>query len=373
MNAGAEYVLYRIWAALQDQKGIHAESLLTCVGALAGYSCQHCVRRTAALPGADAKQFELAKRAADDGTTYVEGEALNAPLADSPLSIKSFICRTVRKLGEAPPNLDDIVRHVTQTMGTSEFGVPRAPDGHRPRHLPMFYLKELWPHILPVAQRYCRKPAQLPMLFGIAIQRALEETQDKLHPTLGANLALESAVAMSRVALPDLAENMVDTAASTAIPAMSAAPVVAFPSMPATPPNKRKRAAATEPSRSRAASIMATVPPRYRIAAVALIAFTGVAGAMWKVDRNEAPHLATEVRTLQTQPVDDEGSNEPEPPSEDAATTPAEPPAEETQVAAVTAPPPAPEGSSSETWLNDDTQLQADSGSDGGAEMIPAN
>ena len=29
MNAGAEYVFYRIWAALQDQKGIHAESPFT--------------------------------------------------------------------------------------------------------------------------------------------------------------------------------------------------------------------------------------------------------------------------------------------------------------------------------------------------------
>jgi hypothetical protein len=35
MNAWAEYVLYRIWAALQDQKGIHAESLFTCLGAVA--------------------------------------------------------------------------------------------------------------------------------------------------------------------------------------------------------------------------------------------------------------------------------------------------------------------------------------------------
>ena len=86
MNAGAEYVLCRIWAALQDQKGLHAESLLTCLGALAGYACQVCVRQTAALPGADRKKYALVPVESADGMTYLHGEALNGPLTDSPLS-----------------------------------------------------------------------------------------------------------------------------------------------------------------------------------------------------------------------------------------------------------------------------------------------
>ena len=170
MNAGAEYVLYRIWAALQDRNGIHAESLLTCVGALAGYACQVYVRQSAALPGADPGAYALRAVEATDGATYLYGDALNVPLAEGPLSIWALVGRTVQKLGEPLPDIEDIFRHVTQTVGTSTFGVPRVPAGPRPRHAAIVYLKQVWPQILPIAQRFCNKPMQMPVLFGIAIR-----------------------------------------------------------------------------------------------------------------------------------------------------------------------------------------------------------
>ena len=52
--------------------------------------------------------------------------------------------------------------------------------------------------VLPIAQRFCRRPAQLPVLFGIALQRAIEHTADQLNPTLGATIAMESALAWCR-------------------------------------------------------------------------------------------------------------------------------------------------------------------------------
>ena len=85
MNAGAEYVLYRIWATIQDREGIHAASLLTCVGALAGYACQSYVRQAGARAGADSRKFALTSVMANDGSLYFDGDALNLPLAASPL------------------------------------------------------------------------------------------------------------------------------------------------------------------------------------------------------------------------------------------------------------------------------------------------
>src|SRR5262249_14550022 len=131
MNAGAEYVVYRIWATLQDRKGIHAESLLTCLGALAGYACQACARETAALAGADPKKLALIALDTSDGTTYLDGDAVNVLLIDSPLSVWALVGRAVQKLGHPLPDIQGIRRHVTETLGTSAFGVPRMPRGHR--------------------------------------------------------------------------------------------------------------------------------------------------------------------------------------------------------------------------------------------------
>jgi hypothetical protein len=201
MNAGAEYVLYRIWAALRDENGIHAESLFACVGALAGYACQVAVRQAGALPGADAAKFTLTSVEASDGETYFEGDALDKALRDSPLSVWSFVGRAVQKLDEPLPDVEDIVRYVSKTVGTSVFGVPRVRREHRPRLPAIVYLRQVWPQVLPIAERFCRKPGQLPVLFGIALQRAIEHTESKLGPTLGASIAMECAVAMSKVTL----------------------------------------------------------------------------------------------------------------------------------------------------------------------------
>ncbi len=57
---------------------------------------------------------------------------------------------------------------------------------------------------MPIVQRFCRRPLQMPVLFGIALQRAIEHTKDLLSPTLAASIAMECAVAMARVELPAL-------------------------------------------------------------------------------------------------------------------------------------------------------------------------
>jgi hypothetical protein len=324
MNAGAEYVLYRIWATLQDQNGIHAESLLTCVGALAGYSCQMYVRQTAALPGADPRKHALLTVDASDGSKYLSGDALMMPLVESSLSVWALVGRAVQKLGKPLPDIQDIVRHVTQTAGTSAFGVPRAPEGHRPRHPAAVYLK-LWPQILPIAQRFCRRPMQVPVLFGIALQRAIEHTKDMLSPTLGASIAMECAVAMARVALPEANTDPVvnrPTAVATetdAVPGSTASPALGnvFAPLrgnasatargktsepaPARPTRSRKRRLAAEVAEAGApviGALVARVPPAARIVAIASVAFVAVAGAMYQGNPEEAREIAGEPRVL---------------------------------------------------------------------------
>jgi hypothetical protein len=259
MNAGAEYVVYRIWATLLDEHGIHPESLLTCLGALAGYACQVSVRHAGPIPSL---------------------ESAKTPLLDSPLSVWALCCRTVQKFGEPLPDLEDILTYVNETAGATAFRVPRAPAGHHPRHSAHFYLEQIWPQILPIAQRFCRKPAQLPILFGIALQRAIEQTQATLHPTVGASIAMECAVAASRVSLALPGTAMSDPLSDTAthLPV-----IVPPPPLSGKPQATAKRGARRIPASARkVGALIGRIPPTAQAITIVALAFVAVAGTMWK-------------------------------------------------------------------------------------------
>ena len=370
MNAGAEYVLYRIWATLQDQKGIHAESLLACLGALAGYACQVYVRQAAVRAGADARKYALTTITTSDGTTYLQGDALNMPLADSPLSVRALVGRTVQKLGKQPPDIDGIFRHVTQTLGTSAFGVLRVSDGHRPRHPAIVYLKQIWPQILPIAQRFCRKPAQLPVLFGIALQRALEHTKDLLSPTLGASIAMECAVAMSKVALPGAA----------AVPVMDLWPTPMASSQPgtragSTPVRTTRTAKRKSTGRADAGAldvgVLAMRLPSAKIAVtIVSLAIILITGAMWRDDRRDTPEAARVERKLQS-PVFQDSMREPERPIQETQVHEETQASEQAQQISAQAdvPSPTPEQPANEGIIVEDDQGPLESSSDGGSEI----
>jgi len=383
MNAGAEYALYRIWAALQDENGIHAESLLTCLGALAGYACQACVRQNAALAGADPGKYALTVITTSDGTKYLHGDALNMSLVGSPRSIWALVGRAVQKLGEPLPDIDGILRHVTQTLGTSAFGVVRAPDEHRPRHPPIVYLEQIWPQILPIAQRFCRKPAQLPVLFGIALQRAIEQTQDKLSPTLGASIAMECAVAMSRVALPEASADHAVAPPTLTVPELASMPKPMAPRQPAiragstriraTSAAKRKSAVGADASAANVGALIARLPPAKSIVTIMSVAIIAIAGALWRADQGEAPETAREERKLQSPEFRDDMPM-PEQPIREALASQEEPLPEEVEAevdVTVEVPNPTPDVPSNEGIIVEDAQSQLASSSGGSGGMLP--
>lgn len=266
MNAGAEYVLYRIWATLQSREGLHAESLLTCLGALAGYACQAYVRRA--------------------------GTRAELPLTASPLSVWALVRRSVQKLNKPLPDIDEISAHVTRTLGTNEFGVPRVADEHRPNKLPIVYLMQLWPQILPIAQRFCRRPAQLPVLFGIALQRAIEHTTDRVNPTLAASIAMESAVAMSKATLPSALSDLFAPPAAPDITLTSKHAAIAAP-LPEVRATRKRRRPGIDPKTLEPGFFSTRVRSAKVIATVMSLAIIAVTSAAWKNERRaEAPAIA---------------------------------------------------------------------------------
>ena len=77
--AGRE-MLNQLLHALKDERGVHMETALCALGALAGYSCQASIRAIAKIDG---RKNALIEMQCKDGRKYFFGDDLNKPLAES--------------------------------------------------------------------------------------------------------------------------------------------------------------------------------------------------------------------------------------------------------------------------------------------------
>lgn len=198
---GGKEVFQQLLSGLKNERGVHVESLLCALGALAGYACQAKLRAQASAKGLDESAALLAV-SSPDGKTYYFGDLLNQDLAESKYSIWSLAAGAAQHHGcKVLPDLNGIFAHVSKTIGTDAFGVPRLPDGHNTGDLPINYLKALWPVFFPLAKRYCKDPIEWPLLFGAAIQEALAAAKQAISQELALQIIMESAVPMSKVDL----------------------------------------------------------------------------------------------------------------------------------------------------------------------------
>ena len=201
VKIGGNEIFQRLVGGLKDERGVHIESLLAILGALAGYACQFSVRERNLKYGAKSPVRGLTIAAGADGRQYYFGDALNLPLAEDRYSVWSLTAGTVKQLGKPLPDLTDIFKHAAATVGGAQFGIPRLPKGHGAGDLPINFLKIFWPKLLPIAQRFCDGPAELPIVFGLAIQHAILMGKDVIDPTLAGTIVMECAVPMSKVDL----------------------------------------------------------------------------------------------------------------------------------------------------------------------------
>lgn len=92
-------------------------------------------------------------------------------------------------------------KHTAGAVGTDQFGIPRVPQQHAPGDTPIHFLKVLWPALLPLVKRWCTDPAHWPVLYGLAIQEAIDAGKGVIEPGLAARVVMESAIPMSKVDL----------------------------------------------------------------------------------------------------------------------------------------------------------------------------
>ena len=193
----------RMLDAVKVDRGVHVESLMCAAGALAGYSCQAAVRAKNKAQGID-ELAGLSVATTQDGAEYLFGDPLNKYLAESEMSVWSIAAGGAQACGcESILDLDDVFAHVANTVGSSEYGVPRLPAGHPVHEPPQAYLARLWPKLFPMVERFCPEPDHWPIAFALGIQELLSQTRSALEPCIALQVVMESAIPMSKVKLSE--------------------------------------------------------------------------------------------------------------------------------------------------------------------------
>ena len=186
---------------LKDQRGIHCETLLTVVGALAGYSAQQALWEGMVKPGKLAIKEAFQVVETPTGATYFFGEAIDTLVTSQEpkhLSIWKIITNGVLSAGgDHLPDIGNLLRHCAATAGTSAFGLPRLPDDHLPSIMPRAALERFWPGarlLLTLAE-----PLTWPLHMANAAQKLMHAMQASIAPDLAVRIVMEAAVPMSRV------------------------------------------------------------------------------------------------------------------------------------------------------------------------------
>jgi hypothetical protein len=204
--------------SLKTARGIHSETLLTVIGALAGFAAQNAALNVITSGTASAaKPRSLAVVSAKSGEIFLFGDAINGflfPEEGSVLPLAALIAGAAVKAGVAEvdlPNLGEIAAHVASVVGSAaEFGKLRLRPGVEPHLQPLAALNKFWPNardILarpPVKRLFGRQERSLqeihwPIVLGLVASQYIAMIKQTLNPSVGAAIVMESAVITSKI------------------------------------------------------------------------------------------------------------------------------------------------------------------------------
>jgi hypothetical protein len=183
---------------------IHVETVLTEIGALAGFAAQMSIRKSIIEPQQLDPNEILAEVATRNGEKYYFSDSLNwilfENLAQPPYSIWAYVRDVVPQASQGLlPDIADIVSHAARSIGTARFGVPRLASEHMPHKIPRVAIAEHWPLVQQELAATGRAPADWPYDLAAAAQWQMPTSRDRLALPLSAKIIMEAAIPMSKV------------------------------------------------------------------------------------------------------------------------------------------------------------------------------
>jgi hypothetical protein len=218
---------------LKTEHGVHAETLLVSIGALAGFAAQTAAlarvqRREIPLPpGSDAtisvedlsehlrKSGLLLNLTTKSGEVFLLGDLLNGYLVPQATSedytLWGLVAAAAVGTGVPSAELPDyhaMFRHVVESIGTPEFGIAQVAKEHRPHITPRQALDIFWPRARYILTRTDGPgptkgsnvpPRYWPPVIDVVAAQFVIQAKDVLNPRIGVALLMESAIATSKV------------------------------------------------------------------------------------------------------------------------------------------------------------------------------
>lgn len=206
---------------------IQVETMMTAVGALAGFAVQHAIRETIVksgrLPehgGRDASAGAFVVVSLKDGSRWFFGDLINAylvpmgkeavPLGPGNCTLWNLVSGVVQHAGGEPLGFDEITRMMkrsAEALGTPAFGVPEVPDKHRPLASARQTLDAWWGmtrevltfEAAPPLAGKPLTPGLWPTVLALTAQTMMLMTKDTLDPAMSMRLLFEAAIPMSKV------------------------------------------------------------------------------------------------------------------------------------------------------------------------------
>lgn len=183
---------------------IHAETLLTEIGALAGFAAQMSIRKSIIERQQVDPETILVEVVTKNDEIYYFSDLLNWILFENmdkpPYSIWAYVAAGVppeRQL--LLPDIPEIVSHAARSIGTRRFGVPRLPRQHMPHKFPRAAVEEHWRFTQREFVASGRDPAEWPYDLAVAAQWQMVTGRDTLDLPTAARIVMEAAIPMSKI------------------------------------------------------------------------------------------------------------------------------------------------------------------------------
>jgi len=198
-----EEILKILLAGYVDDQGIHIETALSTLGALAGFATQMGLRQALIDTGKAREDEVFVIVEALNGDLYYFGEFANQPLLsteDNRLSVWALVAGGAQTAGATVlPDLHQIVTAAADQCGTDQFFIPDLPTAHMPKVMPLTGLRDTWPGFRTLLDERHADPLHWGLLFAQAAQNLIIQGKDVLEPQISAKIVMESAIRMAKI------------------------------------------------------------------------------------------------------------------------------------------------------------------------------
>lgn len=205
---GVDILRKFMMAEYTDERGVHLETILSAVAALAGYQAQQAGIAVILAGDPEARKYpDMREVIGDDGRKFLFIEYVNqlvaSPGGTDQLTVLRLVANGGLKAGgKNVPDMRLIMQRNAQALGSDNYPPLSVPVENSPRENALTALRRWWPiavkiysvdgfnHIHPLLRMYA-----LAHLAG----QLIEEGKNVLNPDTAMLLAMETAVAMSKV------------------------------------------------------------------------------------------------------------------------------------------------------------------------------